>query len=371
MQAELSSNGGHDRAPAPSQFPLYPASWYLFGPAAELTKRPVSKPMLGRRLVAFRTEAGRVAVMDAYCAHLGADLGCGQVVGETIQCPFHSWRYGPDGGCAHIPASAQIPKFARLRSYPVEERHGYIFFFNGTQPLFPLPFFIGADPGDFVAGKTFEYMADCTWYMNAAHAFDTQHFASVHDRKLLAPPVIDCPAPYARRNSYRAEVVGDTIFDRLLRPFAGRTVEATLTIWGGNFAAVTADFGRVQSRFLICMHPLEDGHTLCQGIVYARRSKGLLKLPVRLSLWVRRSFTHGYLADEARRLRRTRYNPASLGSIDQDMIDFFQWVTRLPQVAPISNPPKASEDDIEDILSGTDAGVRGSRPSVVTNAAGK
>ena len=371
MQAKSSSNGSYDHAPARNQFPAYPASWYLFGAAAELKKGPVSKTVLGRRLVAFRTAAGRVAVIDAYCSHLGADLGCGKVVGETIQCPFHGWRYGTDGVCAHIPASAEIPGFARLRSYPVEERHGYIFVFNGQQPLFPLPFFLGADPGDFVAGKTFEYRADCTWYMNAAHAFDTQHFASVHDRKLLAPPAIDCPAPYARRNSYRAEVVGDTIFDRLLRPFAGRTVEATLTIWGGNFAAVTADFGRAQSRFLICMHPQEDGQTLCQGIVYARRSNRFPKVPLRLNLWARRAFTHAYLADEARRLRRTRYNPASLSAIDQDMIDFFQWVTQLPQAVPISTPPKESEEDAENILSGPDAGVRGSRPSVVTNAAGK
>jgi hypothetical protein len=161
------------------------------------------------------------------------------------------------------------------------------------------------------------------------------------------------------------------MFDRLLRGFAGRTVEATLTIWGGNFAAVTADFGRAQSRFLICMRPLEDGQTLCQGIVYARRNRSFLRVPVRLNLWARRAFTHGYLVDEARRLRRTRYNPASLGPIDQDIIDFFQWVSRLPQVGPISTPPKASEDDDETNLSGIDVGVRGNCPSMVANAASK
>ena len=369
MQAKSSSNAR--QAPAGNEFPAYPASWYLFGAAQEINKGPVSKPMVGRRLVAFRTASGKIAVMDARCAHLGADLGCGQVVGETIQCPFHSWRYGADGMCTHIPATSDIPSFARLRTYPVEERHGYIFFFNGAKPLFPLPFFLGADPAEFVASKIFEYLADCTWYMNAAHAFDTQHFASVHDRRLLAPPVIDCPAPYARRNSYRAEVVGDTIFDRLLRRFAGRTVEATLTIWGGNFAAVTADFGRVQSQFFICMHPLEDGQTLCQGIVFARRKGSLFRMPKRLNLWARRAFTHGYLADEAHRLRRTRYNPASLGPVDQDMIDFFQWVVRLPQVATIPTPRKASQEDEAYIHSSSDAGVRGSHAGVAANANGK
>jgi aminopyrrolnitrin oxygenase len=365
MPAKSYSNGSP--VPGRESFARYPASWYLFGASAELKGGPLSKSMLGRRLVAFRTASGKVAVMDAHCAHLGADLGRGRVMEETLECPFHGWRYGVNGSCTHIPCSTQIPAFARLRTYPVEERHGYVFFFNGTEALFPLPFFFGADPCEFVAGKTFEYMADCTWYMNAAHAFDTQHFRSVHDRKLLAPPSIDCPAPFARRNSYRAEVVGDSIFDRLLRRFAGRTVQATLSIFGGNVAAVTADFGRVQSRFLMFMHPAEDGQTFCQGIVYAPRKRSLFQLPQRLNLWTRRTFTHGYLADEARRLRSTRYNPASLGQNDQDMIDFFHWVVSLPQGVSTAIQMKASEGKNENVPSSTDVPVGGSRPSEFTN----
>lgn len=347
MQAK--SFNSCERAPEQDLFPRYPASWYLFGASEELNKHPVSKSMLGSRLVGFRTTIGKISVMNARCAHLGADLGRGQIVGETVQCPFHGWRYGTDGVCTHIPCSAEVPPFARLQTYPVEERHGYVFIFNGARPLFPLPFFIGLNPQEFVAGKVFEYVADCTWYMNAAHAFDTQHFASVHDRRLLAPPAIDCPEPYARRNSYRAEVVGNSFFDRLLRILAGHTVAATLTIWGGNFAGVTADFGRVQSRFLITMHPLESGQTLCQGIVFVPRKRKFLSIAKRTDLWARRVFTRGYLTDEARRLRGPRYNCQSLGPMDRDMISFFQWVVSLPQGPSTSTGRKVSESWHESI----------------------
>jgi aminopyrrolnitrin oxygenase len=332
------------RPPQADAFPAYPASWYLFCESRQLKDKPLSQRILGRQLVAYRKASGQVAVMDAHCAHLGADLGCGNVVGETIQCPFHHWRYGADGVCTSIPHAAQIPAFARLRTYPIRERHGSVFFFNGPEPLFPLPFILDADPEDFVAGKTFRYVADCNWYMNAAHAFDTQHFAAVHDRRLLAPPSMDCPAPYARRNSYHAEVIGQTIFDRILRVVAGRTVNITLTIWGGNMAVITADFGRVRSGFLMAMQPLESGQTLCQGIVFARRSRDLLGRFAPLNLAMRRLFTFGYLADEARRLRGTRYNPASLGPNDQDMIEFFHWAASLPQAAPTSINSKKEED---------------------------
>jgi nitrite reductase/ring-hydroxylating ferredoxin subunit len=313
-------------APPAETFPARPASWYLFGESRELRQGPVSRRILGHLLVAFRTAGGRLAVMDGQCAHLGADLGCGDVVGETIRCPFHHWRYGADGVCAAVPGNSPAPSFARLRTYPAAERHGQVFFFNGREPLFPLPFFLGEDPEDYAAARPFRYVADCTWYMNSAHAFDRQHFAAVHDRELLAPPVIDEPAPFARRNSYPARVVGHTLSDRILKLAAGRTVKTTLTIWGGTFAVITADFERAPSGFLMAMEPMEDGRTLCHGIVCARRS-----LLAPLQLRIRRWMTRAYLADEARRLRSTRYNPASLGPMDRDMIDFFQWAAALPQ----------------------------------------
>jgi nitrite reductase/ring-hydroxylating ferredoxin subunit len=359
------------RPPEADTFPDYPASWYLFCESKQLRHKPFSQRILGRQLVAYRKASGQVAVMDAHCAHLGADLGCGNVVGEAIQCPFHHWRYGADGVCASIPHAAQIPAFARLRTYPVTERHGSVFFFNGPQPLFPLPFILEADPEGFVAGKTFRYVADCNWYMNSAHAFDTQHFAAVHDRRLLAPPSMDCPAPYARRNSYHAEVIGQTIFDRILRVVAGRTVNITLTIWGGNMAVITAEFERVRSGFLMAMQPLENGQTLCQGIIYARRNRNLLNVLTPINLAIRRLFTFGYLADEARRLRGTRYNPASLGPNDQDMIEFFQWAASLPQTVPATINLQAKEDYDEKIDRSCAVPVSCGSAGVIASAAAK
>jgi aminopyrrolnitrin oxygenase len=369
MCAECSSSPA--RPPAAEDFAAYPASWYLFCDSSQLKDKPFSQRILGRQLVGYRKASGQVAVMDANCAHLGADLGCGSVVGDTLQCPFHHWRYGADGVCTSIPRAAQIPAFARLRTYPVAERHGSVFFFNGREPLFPLPFILGADPADFVAGKTFRYVADCNWYMNSAHAFDTQHFAAVHDRRLLAPPSIDCPAPFARRNTYHAEVIGQTIFDRILRVIAGRTVNITLTIWGGNMAVITAAFDRVRSGFFMDMRPLENGQTLCQGIIYAHRARNLLSALTPLNLSLRRLFTFGYLADEARRLRGTRYNPASLGLNDQDMIEYFRWAASLPQTTHTTINPLPKEDYDGKTDRSFDVPVSCGSASVIASAAAK
>ena len=143
-------------APPAENFPAFPVSWYFFCAVRELRRGPVSRDLFGQRLVAFLTESGRCAVLEARCAHLGADLGCGRVRGEVIQCRFHHWEYGPDGRCTRIPADPKIPAFARQRSFPVAERHGNLFVFNGPEPLFPLPFYDGVPPGDLVCGRPYE-----------------------------------------------------------------------------------------------------------------------------------------------------------------------------------------------------------------------
>ena len=334
MNNQDSATAGHSAPPPLDRFPAYPASWYLFCHGSELSK-PLSKRILGRQLVGFRTRSGKVCIMAANCSHMGADLGCGTVIGDSIQCPFHNWKYGAEGVCSHIPGTDDIPKFARQTVYPVVERHGHVFFFNGMKPLFPLPFFFGANPDDFSAGRIFSYVSDCNWFTNAAHGYDTQHFDAVHDRKLVAPPQIDCPHPFARRNRYRAEVLGRTRLDQLLKIFAGRTVEITITNWGGTFVVIAGDFDRAHSRFIIATQPLDGSKTLCEGIVFAPRQKNPVARTVLepLTLAVRRFFTYGYLKDEAGRLRGTRYNPATVIPHDRDMIDFFNWVLALPQTA--------------------------------------
>jgi nitrite reductase/ring-hydroxylating ferredoxin subunit len=327
--------------PPATRFPAYPASWYLFGPARDLRRGPVAKTMLGRSIVAFRTASGRIAIMDGRCAHLGADLGGGSIVGENIRCPFHNWEYDTDGRCTRIPGlCGGVPRFARLTIYPAEERCGYLFFFNGPEPLFPMPFFFDVGPEKMAAGVPFQFVANCTWYMFASHAFDCQHFFAVHDRRLLGPPVIDTPAPFARRIQYSAAVEGKSVYDRLLRTVVSRTVDITITTWGGTLFFLTGTFGRALSRFLIAARPIEGDRALAEGIVFAPKGRNPVARALLnpLSLWVRRQFTQGYLKDEADRLGSPHYSPATMVETDRDMIDFFHWMVDLPQEPPVPTP---------------------------------
>jgi phenylpropionate dioxygenase-like ring-hydroxylating dioxygenase large terminal subunit len=69
--------------------------------------------------------------------HRGGSLGAGQCKDNTIECPYHGWRYNGSGQCVHIPTLRQgsrIPARARVDAYPVVERYGVVFAFLGDLP---------------------------------------------------------------------------------------------------------------------------------------------------------------------------------------------------------------------------------------------
>ena len=128
-----------------AQAPLPMArGWYLALYADELPAGAVrTLRYVGRELVAFRTEDGVAALVDAHCAHLGAHLGVGgKVVGSALRCPFHGWEWHHSGTCSRIPYAKRIPPNARLRTYPLVERNGAIWFWYdlaGGEPAFDVP----------------------------------------------------------------------------------------------------------------------------------------------------------------------------------------------------------------------------------------
>src|SRR5260370_34206419 len=114
---------------------------------------------------------------------------------------------------------------------------------------------------------------------------------------------------------------------------------------------------------------MKRAKTLGRKIFSPRRTRNPLRAFTPRNLSIRRLFTFGYLADEARRLRGTRYNPASLGPNDKDMIEYFQWVASLPQTAPTTINPEAKEDYDEETDRSFDVPVSCGSTSVIATAA--
>lgn len=119
----------------------YPNGWYCAVFSHQLARGEVKTvAMFGKEVVVFRTEDGRACAVDPYCPHFGAHLGRGgaKVVGETLRCPFHGWRYAGDTGrCVHIPTGDPIPPNARLSRRYVEEVSGMVLVWHHAQGAAP------------------------------------------------------------------------------------------------------------------------------------------------------------------------------------------------------------------------------------------
>ena len=134
----------------------YPRGWFMIAAADELADAPVPLRYFGQDLVLYRGQSGTAHLVSAYCPHRGAHLATNttnsclrsgeQIEGESIRCPFHGLRFGPDGKCDHVPNSDFVPPTARLQTFPVLERAGIIWMWNdpeGLEPEYPVPDFGG------------------------------------------------------------------------------------------------------------------------------------------------------------------------------------------------------------------------------------
>ena len=133
----------------------FPRGWFMIAAAEELQPKPLAMRYFGQDMVLYRGQSGQPVLMEAYCPHMGTHLAHNpssyivrdamQVEGDSIRCPYHGWRFGPDGRCDDIPYSpAPIPKAACIKSWTVAERAGCVFMWHdpeGGQPDYDLPAF--------------------------------------------------------------------------------------------------------------------------------------------------------------------------------------------------------------------------------------
>ena len=105
--------------------------WYVAGFGHEVTVKPIARRILGEQLVLYRTSSGVAAALANACPHRQLPLSLGRVIGENLQCGYHGAQFATDGRCLLVPGQAEVPATARVRSYPVRERQGFVWVWMG------------------------------------------------------------------------------------------------------------------------------------------------------------------------------------------------------------------------------------------------
>ena len=249
----------------------FPRGWFMIADAAELdTHKPLAVRFFGKDFALYRGRAtGKVVLLDAYCPHMKThlaapnktsyvvlDRGGSNIEGDDIRCPYHAWRFGPDGKCNEIPYhSGPIPNAACVKSWVVRESLGAIWVWHDPE---------GGEP-------EWEHPSLPEWDDPAWVRWKFDHLGLLNQH---AQEVIDNIADYAHLSpihgstvqKYENEFRGHTATQRQCGPHRTLVTSGgvspildTLTTYHGPGVLVSRLTGLFDSIMLITHTPVEDG----------------------------------------------------------------------------------------------------------------
>ncbi|HHL42077.1 MAG TPA: aromatic ring-hydroxylating dioxygenase subunit alpha, partial [Hellea balneolensis] len=88
-----------------------------------------------------RGQDGKIFALRDICPHRAAPLSAGRIVKDSVECPYHGWRFGfDDGQCLEVPsicAGQKDPaKGIKVRAYPVRECGNIVWVYIAKDPKF-------------------------------------------------------------------------------------------------------------------------------------------------------------------------------------------------------------------------------------------
>jgi len=193
-------------------------SWYVAAIPTEIGRKPLARTILGEPIVLFRKEDGAVVALRDRCCHRLLPLSLGKVIGDNIRCGYHGFVYDCTGTCIQVPGMSQAPAAAKVRSYPIIERHGYIWIWMGSPELavnettIPTRYFVGDHP-DWDSLDSYVYIK-CRYELIADNLHDASHAEFVHAKSLGVEGLGDAMRKSAEPDTsrfYSCDVNADSI----------------------------------------------------------------------------------------------------------------------------------------------------------------
>lgn len=105
-------------------------AWYVACTPDEIADKPLGRKVCNESIVFYRGHEGRVAAVEDFCPHRGAPLSLGFVQDGKLVCGYHGLVMECDGKTASMP-NQRVQGFPSIRSFPVEERYGFIWVWPG------------------------------------------------------------------------------------------------------------------------------------------------------------------------------------------------------------------------------------------------
>ncbi len=156
-------------------------AWYVAGRSEDFEARLTPLTLLNENIVLYRGKDGTPSALEDACPHRKLPLSMGNLKGDTVECGYHGLTFDRTGACVSAPTQGDpIPKRARVRSYPAEDRYGFLWIWMGEGapgPIIDIPNFDNPGWGRTERGAL---TIDCNYLYVMDNLLDPSHVAWVH-----------------------------------------------------------------------------------------------------------------------------------------------------------------------------------------------
>jgi phenylpropionate dioxygenase-like ring-hydroxylating dioxygenase large terminal subunit len=129
-------NGAPRQVPDTFKLADWPENcWYAAAYDVEVGRRLLGRRIAGHNLVLYRRQDGQPAALENACWHRLMPLTEGNLEGDNVACGYHGLVFNSEGRCVFMPSQKTINPAARVRSYPVAERHRFVWVWPGDPAL--------------------------------------------------------------------------------------------------------------------------------------------------------------------------------------------------------------------------------------------
>ena len=208
-----------------SSFPLN--AWYAAAYDVEVKAALLPRTVCDQKLVMFRKSDGTAAVLEDACWHRLLPLSMGRLEGDEVVCGYHGLVFNAQGRCTHMPSQETLNPSACVRSYPVVEKHRFVWVWPGdpakADPALVPDLHWNDDPAWAGDGKLIT--VNCNYRLVVDNLMDLTHETFVHGSSIGQQAVAE--APFVATHGDRTATVTRWMENIEAPPFwAGQLFEA-------------------------------------------------------------------------------------------------------------------------------------------------
>jgi vanillate O-demethylase monooxygenase subunit len=160
--------------------------WYAAACSSELKRELFPRTILSEKIVMYRKLDGTVAALADRCTHKQAPLSTGTLCDDHVQCAYHGFVFDPSGRRVPPPGQEKLVFRARVKTYPVAEKHGFIWIWMGDparadESTIP-NYWMCSSPQ--YAGKTVGVQIEADWQLGIENLLALSRIDGLHPNTL-------------------------------------------------------------------------------------------------------------------------------------------------------------------------------------------